>query len=161
MQTEVKLRERGRAIVLAKRANVRVREIGPTLGAAFGQVYGYLDNLGVRPTAPPFVIYHGMPGPFDLPFEIEICAPLGGPIDPPEGWRLLDLPAGIFASVVHVGSYETVGAAYDELEAWIAEHGYAIHGAPREVYLSEPGTAPAETRTVVELPVARAVVRVS
>ncbi|MBI3750192.1 MAG: GyrI-like domain-containing protein, partial [Chloroflexi bacterium] len=54
-----------------------------------------------------------------------------------------------------------LGAAYDVLEAWIAEHGYAIHGAPREVYLSEPGTPTTQTRTVVELPVAPAVVRVS
>lgn len=156
MQTEVKIRERDRTTVLAKRADVRVPEIPATLGASFGDVYGYLGGLGIRPSEPPFVIYHGMPGPFGLPFEIEICAPLPGPVDPPEGWRLLDLPAGLFASVVHVGSYETVGAAYDELGAWITEHGYAIHGAPREVYLSEPGTPPAETRTVVEFPVTKA-----
>lgn len=156
MQTEVKVRERGRTTVLAKRADLRVREIPALLGSSFGQVYGYLDGLNVRPTEPPFVIYHGMPGPFDLPIEIEICAPLPAPVDPPEGWRLLDLPAGIFASIVHVGSYDTLGAAYDELDAWIAEHGYAVHGAPREVYLSEPGTLPAETRTVVEYPVAKA-----
>ncbi|HEX7951159.1 MAG TPA: GyrI-like domain-containing protein [Candidatus Limnocylindrales bacterium] len=155
MQTEVKLRERGRATVLARRADVRVREIPALLGSSFGQVYGYLGGLGIRPSEPPFVIYHGMPGPFGLPFEIEVCAPIPGPVDPPEGWRLLDLPAGILASIVHIGPYETLGAAYDELEAWIAEHGYAVHGAPREVYLSEPDTPPAEIRTVVELPVTK------
>ena len=161
MQTDVKLRERGRVTVLAKRTDVRVRDIAATLASSFGDVYAYLGNLGVRASEPPFVIYHGMPGPFDLPFEIEICAPLPGPIDAPDGWRLVDLSAGIFASIVHVGPYDSVGAAYDELGAWISEHGFAIHGAPREAYLSEPGTPPAETRTVVEYPVAPAVVRVS
>ena len=37
--------------------------------------------------------------------------------------------------------------------AWPAEHGYAIAGPPREVYLSEPETPPEQIRTIVELPV--------
>jgi AraC family transcriptional regulator len=160
MQTEGKVRERDRATVLARRTDVRLTDIGPVISSSFGQVYGYLGTHEVVPTEAPFVIYHGMPGPLDTPFEIEICAPIPRPIDPPEGWTLTELPAGMFASIVHIGPYQSLGAAYDELEAWIAEHGYAISGPPREVYLSEPGTPPAQTRTVVEFPVALASGRV-
>jgi effector-binding domain-containing protein len=160
MQTAVKVRERDGTTVLARKTDVRLSDIGRVISSSFAQVYGYLGAHQVATTEAPFVIYHGMPGPLDTPFEIEICAPISRPIDPPDGWTLTQLPAGTFASIVHVGPYDSVGAAYDELEAWIAEHGYAIHGAPREVYLSEPGTPPADTRTVVEFPVALASGRV-
>ena len=153
MQTEVKLRERGRTTVLARRVNVRVSEIGRVISTSFGEVYGYLGAHDIPPAGEPFLIYHGMPGPFDAPFEVQICAPVARPVDPPQGWLLEELPAGTFASIVHVGPYDSLGAAYDELEAWIPEHGYAIKGPPREAYLSEPETPPAETRTVVEFPV--------
>jgi effector-binding domain-containing protein len=59
----------------------------------------------------------------------------------------------MFASTLHVGPYDTLGQAYDGLDAWLADHGYAKAGPPREVYLSEPSTPPAATRTVIEVPV--------
>jgi effector-binding domain-containing protein len=52
-----------------------------------------------------------------------------------------------------VGPYDTIGSSYAELLAWPGEHGYAMAGPPREVYLSEPETPPEQIRTIVELPV--------
>lgn len=153
MDTEVKIRERGVAVVLAKRRSVRLSEIGTVIGPALGEVYGYLGSHEVPTTEAPFIIYHGSPGPNDAPFEIEICAPVGRPIDPPTGWQLTELPGGMFASTVHVGPYATISGTYELLGVWIPAHGYAPSGPPREVYLSEPSTPPAETRTVVEFPV--------
>jgi AraC family transcriptional regulator len=153
MQSDVKIRERDRDIVLTKRVEVRVSEIGPVIASSFAEVYAYLAKHGVRPTEPPFVIYLGIPGLTDVPFGIEICAPIGQAIDPPEGWTLLELAAGTFASIVHVGPYDSIGAAYDEIEAWIGEHELVIAGPPREVYLSDAETPRAEIRTVVEFPV--------
>jgi effector-binding domain-containing protein len=53
-----------------------------------------------------------------------------------------------------VGPYDTVGAAHGTMDAWLGAHGYVAVGPPREVYLSEPGTPPAEVRTVIEVRVA-------
>jgi effector-binding domain-containing protein len=131
---------------------VRLASIGAAIGAGFAEVYGFLGPHAVA-SGEPFVIYHGAPGPGDRPFEIEICAPIARRVDPPAGWTVIELPAGTFASVVHVGAYDTLGTTYDELERWIAGQGLAIAGPPREVYLSEPSTPPADTRTVVEFPV--------
>lgn len=155
MDTDIKVRDRSVTTVLSKRRNVRVSEIGGVISTAFGEVYAYLGARQVPATEPPFIIYHGAPGPGDAPFEIEICAPIRRPIDPPAGWQLVELPPGPFASTVHIGPYATLGETYDRLHAWLPAHGYALAGAPREVYLSEPSTPPAETRTVVEFPVAR------
>ncbi len=154
MTTEVKVRNRDAVTVLSRRSTVRLSDVGPTIGTAMGEVYGHLEGLGVRATEAPFVMYHGMPGPHDSPFDIEVCAPVPRPVDPPPGWRLDELPAGVFASLVHEGPYSTLGQTYDRLGAWIPANGYAVAGPPREVYLSEPSPPPEQTRTVVEFPVA-------
>jgi effector-binding domain-containing protein len=152
MQTGFKVRDRGPALILSQRTTVRLATIGEAIGAGFAEVYGFLAPQAVA-SGEPFVIYHGAPGPGDRPFEIEICAPISRTIDPPAGWAVVELPAGTFASVVHVGSYDSLGVTYDELERWIAGRDLAIAGPPREIYLSEPSTPPADTRTVVEFPV--------
>lgn len=153
MQTDFKVRHREATIVLSRSVEVRLSELPSTIGSSFGQVYAFLGQHGVTSEEPPFLVYHGQPGAEDAPFPIEICAPVTQAMEPPAGWACVTLPAGQFASVLHVGPYDSLGTAYDELSAWIARQGLAIAGAPREVYLSEPGTPAPETRTVVEFPV--------
>ena len=152
MQTDFKIRDRGPVTIVSQRVSVQLATIGTAIGAGFRGVYGFLGPTGAA-AGEPFVIYHGMPTKDDRPFDIEICAPIGRDVEPPRGWTVTDLPGGTFASVIHVGPYEALGSAYDELEAWIGREGFAIAGPPREVYLSEPSTPAAEIRTVVEFPV--------
>lgn len=154
MEREVKVGRREATLVVSKRLPVRLSEIGSVLGAAFGEVYGYLEARGVEPEGPPFVIYHALPTADD-PFDIEICAPVARAADPPVGWRLQKLPAGMFATILHVGPYDTVETAYDTLTAWIGAHEMAVAGPPREVYLSEPDTPPDKVKTIVEFPVSQ------
>jgi effector-binding domain-containing protein len=155
MEREVKVGRREATIVVSKRLPVRLSQIGPVMGGAFGEVYGFLGPRGVEPNGPPFVIYHGAPAGDD-PFDIEICAPVVRETEPPAGWRVQALPAGLFATLLHVGPYETIGAAYGTLAAWIGAHGLVMAGPPREVYLSEPATPPDQVRTIIEWPVAEA-----
>ncbi len=152
MGHEVKVGRREAALVVSKRFPVRLSEIGGAIGAAFGEVYGQLGAQGVASEQPPFVIYHGMPEG-DAPFDVEVCAMVDRPVEAPAGWELQELPAGLFATLMHVGPYDTVGSTYDTLTEWIGAHDLAVSGPPREVYLSEPGTPPEETRTIVEFPV--------
>jgi effector-binding domain-containing protein len=152
MEREAKVGRREATLVISRRRPVRLSEIGSVLEAAFGEVYGHLGAHGGRPEGPPFVIYHGMPTA-DEPFEVEICAPVAGPTDAPMGWGLQELPAGLFATLLHVGPYDTVGAAYDTLTEWIGTHDLAVMGPPREVYLSEGDTPPEQVRTIIEFPV--------
>jgi effector-binding domain-containing protein len=76
-------------------------------------------------------------------------------VDPPAGWQTRRLAAGMFATLLHVGPYDTLASAYDDLVAWIGAHDLAVAGPPREVYLSPPDTPPDQIRTIVEFPVAR------
>lgn len=152
MEREVKVGRREATLVVSKRVPVTLAGIGGTIGSAFGEVYGHLGGHGAAPDGPPFVIYHGTPASGE-PFDIEICAPVARAVEPPAGWQLQELPAGMFATLLHVGPYDTIGTAYAEIMAWPGEHGYAIAGPPREVYLSDPSTPPEQIRTIVELPV--------
>lgn len=156
MSLEVTVREREELAILSKRTPVRVSEIGRMLEASFGEAYA---AIGDAAGGPPFVIYEGMPHEDD-PFDIEICAPVAGAVEPPPGWAVRTLPAGLFASVIHVGPYDTLGATYAALGEWIAGHGLVAAGPPREVYLSPAMVLPEEVRTVVEFPVARVAVPV-
>ena len=75
-------------------------------------------------------------------------------------WRRRDTPStrwpgGSVASVVHVGPYDGIDAAYAEIQAFIRTHDLDPAGPPREIYLTGPDVAPSETRTRIEFPVAR------
>lgn len=152
MTPEVTFRHRDPLTVISKRVPVTLPQLPTTLGPALGDVYGYLGRHGIAPQGPPFVIYHDTPSA-DEPFDIEICAPVVRSVDPPVGWSIQELPAGSFVSLIHVGPYDTLGRGYDALRQWIGDHDLAFAGPPREVYLSEPSTAPDQVRTVIEFPV--------
>ena len=160
MEHEVHLTERPALRVVAKRMPVTLESIGAALSQAFGEVYAVIGAAGVGTAGPPFVIYHSIPVP-GQPLDIEVCAPVAGTIEPREPWRLEELPAGTFASRIHVGPYDTVGATYQAVSDWIAAHGLAVAGPPREVYLSPPSTPPEQTQTVIEFPVSKMPVGVS
>ena len=152
MGHEVKVGRREAAVVVSKRVPVTLDEIGGVLGSAFGEVYGHLGSVGAEPEGPPFVIYHGDPSQGE-PFDVEICAPVRAAVEPPVGWTTQELSAGTFATIVHVGPYDSLGSAYEVITAWVGQHGFAVSGPPREVYLSEAATPPEQTRTIIELPV--------
>ena len=154
MERGVMLREREAALVISKRFPVRLSAIGDALGAAFGEVYGHLGAMQLEGDGPPFVIYHEVPVADD-PFDIEVCAPVARAVVPPAGWQAQQLPAGTFATLLHVGPYDTVAGTYDAVVAWIGDHDLAVAGPPREVYLSPPDTPPEQIRTIIEFPAAR------
>ena len=61
------------------------------------------------------------------------------------------------ATAMHRGPYESIKPTYDALTSWIAEQGYAITGAPVEVYYSDTASTPAdEYLTEVRFPVREA-----
>jgi effector-binding domain-containing protein len=155
MEVEVKVGRREATLIMSKRLAVPIPEMGTVFGKAFGEAYGYLSMRGVPAQGPPFTIYHEMPQA-DRPVDLEICAPIGRAVDPPEGWQVYELPAGTFATLLHVGPYDSIGAGYEAMWTWIGEHGLTVTGPPREVYLSPPEVPPDQVKTIIEVPVADA-----
>ena len=152
MGDEVKVGRREATPVMAKRFPVRMSTIGAGLSQAFGEAYGQVQAGGLGTEGPPFVIYHGTPAGDD-PFDVELCVPLTGPADIAAEWTLRELPAGLFATLVHVGPYDRLGETYGRLTEWVGAHDLVVAGPPREVYLSGPEVPQEATRTIVEFPV--------
>ena len=126
------------------------------VGGAYGELYGFLASRGVEPAGPPLVVYHA----FGAEIDAEAAVPIpDGPAlaaDGPEAGRvrLGMLPAATIARTLHVGPYDQLGAAYDRIGHWIEGHGQVPSAPTRERYLNGPDTAaPADLRTIIEMPV--------
>jgi effector-binding domain-containing protein len=119
------------------------------LGAAFGDVLRTLADQGRQPAGPPFGRYR----PTGAGFDVEAGFPADGPVRAAGRVAATELPGGATATVLHRGSYDSVGAAYDALQAWVRDHGYQATGEPWESYLDGPDVA--EPRTLVSLPCRR------
>lgn len=73
--------------------------------------------------------------------------------------RVVTEPEQPGAGILHVGPFDTIGADYERLGAWMAGHPSVVRGAPRSVYLDDPDQTPAEElRTWVVVPVSETVV---
>jgi effector-binding domain-containing protein len=124
------------------------------LGAAFREllrtVHDYLERRGVQPSGPSFGIFHTYePGRVDM----QAGFPVGEAVEGEGRIEAGELPAGRVAVAVHEGSYDTIGAAHEALDAHVHDRGG--HGAsPREVYLTGPGDDPdpSKWRTEVVYP---------
>lgn len=93
--------------------------------------------------------------------DIEIGVPVGDISldlpDPKDGGDPIqpsELPGGLTAVVIHHGSYETLGAAYDMLHDWIHSQGYDDGPGPWESYVEVPDEVAqvASLRTVLHWP---------
>jgi len=138
-----------------------VRDIIPTYGdisKLFGEVFAHLGRHKVSPAGPPVAIYH------DEEFrerdvDVEVAAPVAGAVPAGDRVKPRELPAvEEMACLVHQGSYESIGEAYNRLMAWIKANGYRITGACREVYVRGPesGDDPSTYVTEVQIPVEKA-----
>lgn len=138
--------------VLAIRQAVPPALFQSFLGGAFSELYQCLATGGVEPEGPPIAQYHAF-GPEVI--DVEVCLPVPSGTIGTGRITSAVLPAATVATVVHLGAYESEGAAYADLERWIEAHGFAHDGPPRERYLVGPDAdvEPAEYRTQIEMPI--------
>ncbi len=127
---------------------VSIREIIPTpvyVGMLLNEGFGALGQQGIQPNAAPQAIYHDEE--FKLTeMDVEVVIPVSTSVTQdimlPDGrkFAVRDLPAvHSAASVIHVGSYDSLTVTYQALGKWIEANGYRIAGASREIYLKSAG----------------------
>ncbi len=59
---------------------------------------------------------------------------------------------GRAVQVMHVGPYDQVGATYEQLGVYAAEHGLKVTGPGHEIYISDPRrVAPEKLKTIVRV----------
>ncbi len=133
--------------------SVRTHAAAQDLPQLFGQIYGalmqYMNEMGVYPAGEPFAAYYNM----DMQnLDIEIGFPIAKPVPDRGEIRCGALPAGKFASTMHIGPYDSVGPAYEALAQFVKASGSEPTGVAYEFYFSGPETPPAEIRTQIVFP---------
>ena len=95
-------------------------EIRKVMGPGIGELMAALAAQGIAPAGPIFSHHLRMdPGTFDFEIGVPVTAPVVA-----AGRMKGQLPATRVARTVYRGGYEGLGAAWGELNAWIAAKGH-------------------------------------
>ncbi len=136
MAHEVGVREVRPQAMVGIRVTTTPAELGQVLGEVLPEAWGYLRDRGIHPAGPPFARYleYG-----EDRVDVEAGLPVAEAVAGEGRISAGERPGGEVAFAWHVGSYDTLSAAYEALEAWIGDQGRKPVGAPWEVYWTDPG----------------------
>ena len=125
---------------LPARAAAVVRIEGPV--ADMPRMMGEAFELTTKAIMAPGASYAGHPFARYLSFGPQVAAevgfPFSGTVEPTERVYLCELPAGPAVMTTHVGPYDTIGEAWERVQAWMKEHDLRASGPPWEAYLTGP-----------------------
>jgi effector-binding domain-containing protein len=136
------------------RFQAHVSEMGDHLGKAFGAAMQYIQATGSGSAGPPFAYFEQLG---TERFDVRAGFPVQSPVSAEGDVEPFELPGGLTATTLHVGSYSKLSEAYAAIEEAAKDAGYTIDtGGPSwEEYLSEQNVSPEQTQTVVYMPVRR------
>lgn len=119
-------------------------------------LFGSMTAQNIAPVGPMLGVFYNDPGTVkdeDLQWEIGFPVTETNVFDP---LRLRQWTFTLVAEAVHIGPYETSGATYAEIMAWIEANGYVVAGPIMEKYLSDlVSTRPQDLKTEIWVPVTR------
>src|SRR5680860_1653782 len=135
------------------------------LSDVFARLRARLAEAGLKPTGMPLGLFYDDPaGVPPSETRYSICYPIDGALSstaqralgvadalraadaaactPPSGdvISLLEFPAAVAAVVEYEGPAADSPTVYEHLRSWIERTASVAQGAPRELYLAEPGT---------------------
>ena len=159
METEPKVVERDEQPYAGIRGSVPMREFAPFIQRTTAEVFERLGELGVEPAGAPIIRYNVID--MDGLMEVEIGVPISDTIEGNGRVEARTLPAGRYATLVHVGHPDELVAANQALQDWAAAQGlrFAMHEATDgdhfesryESYLTDPAEQPDMTRWETEV----------
>ena len=129
------------------RGHISVEQIPEFLGGAYSEVPGVAAQQGLRLTGAPFGRYRFSP---DGTLNVEAGFPVSGVVSADGRVEPGVLPGGTVARTLHVGGYDTVADAYEAVESYLTDNGYAPVSPAWECYLDDPDVP--QPRTEVFLP---------
>lgn len=152
MSGDIQMKEIPGQLALTVHRRASMASVGQVMGEAFGAVMAQAEAGGAHFAGPPFCLY---PGEMGEEFDLVLCMPVMPGATAGPGVDLEEVPGGTVASLMHVGPYSGVGAAYGRLQEWMAANGKHPVGPPREVYLNDPSQVPeSDLLTEIDWPVA-------
>jgi effector-binding domain-containing protein len=87
--------------------------------------------------------------------RIEPCVPVAADVPAEDGFEVHEMEGGRAATALHVGPYDELGIAWEELRKWFAAQGHKTAGQPYDVYLNDPSEVddPAQLQTELVWPI--------
>ena len=155
MQYVVQLKELRAQPLVSIRAVVSATQLVDFFEEAVREMRDYLAEIGERPAGPPLSLWHSSPEQSETEFDFEPCLPVPHSVPAKGRIRAGELPAGLVASTIHSGDYDSMGAAFDAVWNWIVDHSYKPAGPPRDVVLvgAHDAVDPVHYRTEIAWPV--------
>jgi effector-binding domain-containing protein len=128
-------------------------EIRAVMGPGISELTAAVAAQGIATTGP-WYTHHLRMDP--ATFDFEIGVPVASPVAPAGRVRPGRLPAARVARTVYRGSYEGLGDAWGEFDAWIAASGHTPGPDLWECYVTGPESSPDPTgwRTELNRPLA-------
>jgi len=158
MSTTPEITERAEQQYVAIRAKVTMAQLAG-LADRFGEVFGWLAARGVAPAGAPFFRYHVID--MDRELDVEAGVPVPTALDGDGQVTVGVLPAGRYATALHVGPYDGLAGAVDGMLQWADSHGLewdnseaedGEHWACRlEIYLTNPSEQPDTSKWETQL----------
>jgi effector-binding domain-containing protein len=144
---EFSVREAQPALII--RTVAAVTELPGIFGAAYGELFGYLAELGIEAAGMPYGAYHNM----DMQrLDLEIGVPVSSAVPPRGRMSMGEIPAGEWATLIHTGPYDQMRPAYGALQAAISAAGKRIAGGAYEFYRTGPDEPPEKIETEIGFP---------
>ncbi len=137
--------------VLSVRTHTPVEGLPQVLGQAYMRIFEHLQELGQQPAGAPFVAYYNM----DMQnLDLEIGFPVAELLPARDEVLSHEIPELKAATCLYLGPYPGMAAAYDALNAYVAQNGLSVSGPVYEHYLTDPQfTEPEELLTRIVFPV--------
>lgn len=158
MSMTPEITQRAQQPYVAIRAHVTMSQLGE-VAHRLGEVFGWLAAHDLRPAGPPFFRYNVID--MERQLEVEVGVPVTTVVDAEDQVISGVLPAGRYATVVHVGPPDALEGATAALLDWAAERGLEWDmtpgddgdrwGSRLEFYLTDPDQQPDMTKWETQL----------
>lgn len=125
------------------------------LDEAYREVFGYIEQQGVKPAGTCFTVWHQSPDVYANE-DAEAAVPLTKQLPGTERVKVYELPQVEVASVVHQGDFEDFTQGHTALMKWVEDNGYRINGPYREIYYEHDPNHMDESATEIQYPVEKA-----
>ena len=121
MISEAKVEERSEQHYVGIRVQVTMAEMPAAIDKAFPQLFGWLGEKHIAPSAAPIIRYHVIN--MEEKMDIEMGVPVASPISGDTQVSADVLPAGRYATLLHTGHYDGLMEATRVLIEWAKEQG--------------------------------------
>jgi effector-binding domain-containing protein len=158
MSTTPEITDRSAQPYVAIGAEVTMEQL-PRLADRLGEVFGWLAQRGIAPAGPPFFRYNVID--MERQLNVEAGVPVPTAVAGDDRVRAGVLPAGRYATAIHVGPYDALIGAVDNLLQWAEARGLEWDksaaedgerwGCRLEVYLTNPAEQPDATKWETQL----------